>query len=606
MSIKKILFISWIILAITACILFFALYHLQEAHITINEAYQARQQSLSLAAELQESSQGLTRSVRQYSVTGDPRYTAIYNSIVKVRSGAEARPANSDIAAGKKISLIDLMKEAKFTQQELSLLQQANNLSDELISLETQAMNAVGGSFRDSQGGYTVKGAPDKTLAMSLVFSPAYDSNVEKIMAPIESFQKVLKQRLDATVQESMASYQQAMLLLVVLVVIWLFIFATFLVLVKKMIVTPTLQCQNFATLVAQGKLDSTLDYSSENEIGALASALTAMVSSLRERISLAEQATQKAKEQSILAAKSASEAETAKLDADAKRESMFAAAAALEEVVHVVSSASTQLSSQIEESERGADQQASRVAETATAMEEMTSTVIEVSRNATEAAKNAAQARLLADQGSEIVKQTVRSTTAVQEQSLVLKDGMASLGEHAKSINQIMNVISDIADQTNLLALNAAIEAARAGDAGRGFAVVADEVRKLAEKTMSATVDVGRTIQSIQVSAEQNIQQVETTVHDIEEATRLVSQSGDALSEIVRVVDTTADQVHAIATASEQQSATSEEINRSIVQVNAIARETSTAMHESAQAVSDLARQAHALSGLITNMRKG
>ena len=61
----------------------------------------------------------------------------------------------------------------------------------------------------------------------------------------------------------------------------------------------------------------------------------------------------------------------------------------------------------------------------------------------------------------------------------------MTQLDDHAKAINQIMGVISDIADQTNLLALNAAIEAARAGDAGRGFAVVADEVRKLAEKTM-------------------------------------------------------------------------------------------------------------------------
>ena len=67
----------------------------------------------------------------------------------------------------------------------------------------------------------------------------------------------------------------------------------------------------------------------------------------------------------------------------------------------------------------------------------------------------------------------------------------------YAEGIGRIMNVISDIADQTNLLALNAAIEAARAGDAGRGFAVVADEVRKLAEKTMTATKEVGDAIRS-------------------------------------------------------------------------------------------------------------
>ena len=132
-----------------------------------------------------------------------------------------------------------------------------------------------------------------------------------------------------------------------------------------------------------------------------------------------------------------------------------------------------------------------------------------------------------------------------------------------------------DIADQTNLLALNAAIEAARAGEAGRGFAVVADEVRKLAEKTMSSTTDVGNAIAAIQQSAGQSIQQVEKAVGNISEATEYSNKSGEALKEIVGMVDQTADEVLAIAAASEQQSATSEEINRSVADVNHIAAST-------------------------------
>ena len=166
------------------------------------------------------------------------------------------------------------------------------------------------------------------------------------------------------------------------------------------------------------------------------------------------------------------------------------------------------------------------------------------------------------------------------------------------------MAVISDIADQTNLLALNAAIEAARAGEAGRGFAVVADEVRKLAEKTMASTTDVGHAFKAIQDSAAKSMDQVDLTVGNIEKATELAIRSGDALREIVGMVDDTADQVRGIAAASEQQSASSEEINKSIMQVNTIAGETASAMQEAARAVSELAEQAQVLTGLIRELK--
>ena len=138
------------------------------------------------------------------------------------------------------------------------------------------------------------------------------------------------------------------------------------------------------------------------------------------------------------------------------------------------------------------------------------------------------------------------------------LKQDMLQLNTHAQAISQIMGVISDIADQTNLLALNAAIEAARAGDAGRGFAVVADEVRKLAEKTMAST---------------------DNALEQVNQATGYASQSGLALNEILETVLGMADQVNAIATTSEEQSAASDEINLSIENVNEMAKQTATAM---------------------------
>ena len=180
----------------------------------------------------------------------------------------------------------------------------------------------------------------------------------------------------------------------------------------------------------------------------------------------------------------------------------------------------------------------------------------------------------------------------------------MSALGKQAESTGQILGVISDIADQTNLLALNAAIEAARAGEAGRGFAVVADEVRKLAEKTMSATREVGAAIIEIQDGTRKNVGHVEQVVNRIDEATALAGASGEALREIVSLVETTSSQVRSIATAAEQQSATSEEINRSVDEVNHISAATSEAMRLSTSSVAELTRQGQVLRELIESMK--
>jgi len=182
----------------------------------------------------------------------------------------------------------------------------------------------------------------------------------------------------------------------------------------------------------------------------------------------------------------------------------------------------------------------------------------------------------------------------------------MATLGKQAEGIGQIMAVISDIADQTNLLALNAAIEAARAGEAGRGFAVVADEVRKLAEKTMTATKEVGDAITGIQTGTRKNMDNVDRSVAAIGEATALANQSGGSLNAIVTLVEQTSDQVRSIAAASEQQSAASDEINRSIEEVSVISNETADAMAQGAQAVAELAKQSQELKALIAEMRSG
>ncbi|MDL2316593.1 methyl-accepting chemotaxis protein [Desulfovibrio sp. OttesenSCG-928-A18] len=278
--------------------------------------------------------------------------------------------------------------------------------------------------------------------------------------------------------------------------------------------------------------------------------------------------------------------------------------AAEASEISNRVAAASEELSAQVEQVSRGAEMQRSRVESTASAMTQMNSTVLEVARSAGQASEQSELTRQKAQGGAELVNKVVSSINMVNAVSLAMEKNMQELGQQAESIGGVMNVISDIADQTNLLALNAAIEAARAGEAGRGFAVVADEVRKLAEKTMTATQEVGSNITAIQQSTRKNIEEMGNAAKGVSEATALAQSSGEALSEIVDLASSNSSVVTSIATAAEEQSATSEEINHSIDEINRIVGETSEGMIQSSSAVQELSRMAQELRRVMEKLR--
>ena len=285
------------------------------------------------------------------------------------------------------------------------------------------------------------------------------------------------------------------------------------------------------------------------------------------------------------------------------QNERISRAASEAEEVSQRLSSAAEELSAQIEQAKNGSDTQRHRAQETSTAMEEMNSTVLEVARNAGSAAEEADTAKANAQDGEDIVSQVIEAVGDMQAQADSLKVSMEDLGRQAADIGQVLGVISDIADQTNLLALNAAIEAARAGEAGRGFAVVADEVRKLAEKTMAATNEVGEAITKIQSMTGENVAATEKAVSSVSRSTELANDSGRALAEIVGRIEVAADQVRAIATAAEEQSATSEQINRATDEINHIALEASQVMDQATCAIQEVASMASRLNSIIEGM---
>jgi methyl-accepting chemotaxis protein len=382
------------------------------------------------------------------------------------------------------------------------------------------------------------------------------------------------------------------------LVVMWLF---------AAGMVRPLRLAAGFAGKVAEGDFSQTLAVNQADEIGVLAAALTRMVDNLKTMIAQAEEKSREAAAEAERARTAVAEAERARAEAaKAQRQGALDAAARIEDVARAVADASSELASQIDQSKEGADIQRQHAGETATAMEQMNATVLEVARNASQAAQGAGTARDKAKDGADVVRQVVAAIGGVQERAATLRANMDDLGRQAEGIGTIIGVISDIADQTNLLALNAAIEAARAGEAGRGFAVVADEVRKLAEKTMTATREVGDAVRSIQAGARASIEGVEGAGRAVDQATELAGRSGEVLGEIVAIVEQSADQVRSIATASEEQSAASEQINRAVEDINRISDDTAQSMARAAGSVEELAEQAENLTRLVDSLKAG
>ena len=365
----------------------------------------------------------------------------------------------------------------------------------------------------------------------------------------------------------------------------------------------PVRSTLRYAQGVTQGDFDAVLKVHQRDEIGGLADVLREMVARLKEQIQTAQKQQTIAEEKEKVADQCREAAEQAEKATSARANTLLVAVDKIQGVVESLNIALNTLSEQVQTSTQGATHQSNSLESTTAAMQEMSITVVEVAKNAADAAQTADDSHQQATKGSAVVENVISAIGQVQKQSDDMKVDMGVLGQQAEGIGLILNVISDIADQTNLLALNAAIEAARAGDAGRGFAVVADEVRKLAEKTMTATKEVGEAIHAIQSGTRKHIGHVEQTAETIASVTVLARQSGDALKELLKLASASTAQAQSIATASEEQSASSETIHRSLEDINRLALMTATAMDQATAVLGELHNQTDILVGVMNDL---
>ncbi|WP_123245849.1 methyl-accepting chemotaxis protein [Aeromonas dhakensis] len=463
----------------------------------MEQSYQQRYQSYLLADELRQSSDDLTRLGRTYVITKDPAYEQQYMRILAIRNGEQNRPQGYNriywdfVAANGqnprpdsqvRRGLIDLMKDAGFTEGELAKLNEAKNNSDALVNTEVAAFKLVQQTDGDL--------AANQQKAIAMMHDKAYHQNKGRIMSPIDDFYVMMETRTqqavdDATSQSAMLRYLFIALGLVLMFFLW----RTYKALID-LVGTSVDQLRSDLNHLAEGDFSQPIKVpagAKESLIGLLAT----MQSTLK----------------GIIAQVSHSSEE--------------------------LSGSADSIAQIAEQTAQFATSQQTSTQTMAAAIEELVVSISHLSDNATHADELSKISANTLEEGSGVIKQTLDSIQSISDTVSNAASSIADLNSHTQQISEIIEVIRGIADQTNLLALNAAIEAARAGEQGRGFAVVADEVRNLASRSAASTPQIQGMIGKIQSGADASIRSMENTVNNVSRGVSLASQTGAAIASI-------------------------------------------------------------------------
>lgn len=539
-----------LLIVITFVALVYTFYSIKLASKDLLASSEKRYHSYLLADELRQSSDDLTRLARTYAVTADPEYEREYLQVLQIRNGKAPRPEGYHriywdfVAAGnlkprpdgETVALSELMRRAGFNDAEFARLKEAQDKSDGLVQLETKAMNAVKGKFIDPQGTYSINAAPDLALARDLLHGREYHQFKGQIMKPVDEFFGLVEERTDqqvAVADNTLSLFQNlfiAVLLALILEIALLVMLGR-----KQMLAqlggTPAL-LDKILSEIANGNLGVLIPDAPANSA---MSSVRVMSTKLRDLIG-----------QALVT--------SAQLNV------------AVGQVTQVV-----------EGTAERAVQQNEMTDMVATAVQEMGLTVQEIARNASSAAQASNSARSEAQQASQIVGSSTVHIEQMADGIGHAAKSVSALAEQIATIDQVLAVIRGISEQTNLLALNAAIEAARAGEMGRGFAVVADEVRTLAGRTQGSTDEIQGIIQNLKQGAEAAV----SSMSSGQAATGTGVESSESTNRLLQTISSQIEHIsdmnRQVATATEEQSSVTEEINRNVQGIADLATTTNS-----------------------------
>jgi len=536
-SIKFLFSAALAIATVLLLLLALGIQRLGAASEAVSQANEARYTSYLLADEMRQSSDDLTRLVRTYVVTGEPKWLAQYQEVVDIRNGSRPRPkdyekiywdfraVDQDAGRGleRAVALKDLMQQAGFSAAELGKLAEAEALSNELVKIETAAIALIKPAKSASLGNETETVGDDAARARAMVHDHNYHAIKARIMKPVDEFLGLLDQRTGAAIAAAEAAKTRWFYGLTVLS---LALMATLLLVfwyVYRQIALSLQRAVHSAHAMAQGDLGAAVPQQGLREVAVLLLALQSMQGSLVQVV------------------------HQVRTGSDA------------------VSTASAEIAQGNHDLSARTEQQASALQETAASMEELSSTVQHNAESARQANALAVSASTVAAQGGQVVAEVVQTMQGIHQAS--------------SKISDIISVIDSIAFQTNILALNAAVEAARAGAQGRGFAVVASEVRSLASRSAEAAKEIKLLIHN--------------SVEQVAQGTELVDRAGTTMVQVVSAIRRVTDLMGEISAAGTEQAQGVAQVGEAVQQMDQVTQQNAALVEEMAAAASSLSNQA-------------
>ena len=364
--------------------------------------------------------------------------------------------------------------------------------------------------------------------------------------------------------------------------------FIAWLFLIK--LLRPIEEISKQVTMIGDGDLSVNITYSSKDELGILARAVSMAIGNFRQMIVNVQEAS----------------------------ETVSASSEELTASTEQLAQAADQVAIAITDVANGTMNQMQAVDNTMLVVEQMSAGLQQIAANTGSVSEIALKTSSSAQEGGKAVEKVTSQMANIQTSVNNSAQVVAKLGERSKEIGQIVDTISGIAGQTNLLALNAAIEAARAGEQGRGFAVVAEEVRKLAEQSQQAAKEIATLIGEIQGDTDKAVMVMDEGLSEVKKGTEVANSAGQSFVEIASLIENVSDQIHDISAAIEQMASGSQQIVTSVKDiaqiskaatgqtqtVSAATEEQSASIQEIASSSTDLATMAGNLQAIVSKFK--